>query len=53
MPDSKTDAKTIPWNAPALEVLSKLKRRSEWVLPTAEGRARLLTHAETQQRIPR
>lgn len=37
LPDSKTGAKTIPLNAPALEVLSKLKRRSEWVLPTAEG----------------
>jgi integrase len=37
LPDSKTGAKTIPLNAPALEVLSKLKRRSEWVLPTADG----------------
>ncbi len=37
LPDSKTGAKTIPLNAPALEVLSKLKPRSDWVLPTAEG----------------
>lgn len=32
-PDSKTGAKTVPLNAPALQVLEALERRNEWVLP--------------------
>jgi integrase len=37
LPDSKTGPKSIPLNAPALEVLASLERTSEWVLPTDEG----------------
>lgn len=37
LPDSKTGAKTIALNAPALQVLASLPRRSEWVLPTKQG----------------
>jgi integrase len=35
--DSKTGPKTIPANAPALEILAGLERTSEWALPTARG----------------
>jgi integrase len=38
LPDSKTGAKTIRLNAPARQVLAGLEHRSEWVLPTADGR---------------
>jgi len=33
LPDSKTGRKPIPLNAPALDVLARLPRRSPWVLP--------------------
>jgi integrase len=33
LPDSKTGAKVVPLNAPALQVLDRLEKRSEWVLP--------------------
>jgi len=35
--ESKTGAKTIPLNAPALEVLAGLPRRCGWVFPTEVG----------------
>ena len=36
LPDSKTGAKTVPLNVPALEVLAKLPRTSRFVLPGAD-----------------
>ncbi len=35
--ESRGKDKYLPLNAPAREVLAKLPRRSEWVLPTARG----------------
>ncbi len=35
LPDSKTGAKTLPLNAPALDVLAKLPRVSRYVIPGA------------------
>ena len=35
--DSKSGAKTIPLNVPALEALTGLEHTSDWVFPTAEG----------------
>ena len=37
LPDSKTGAKVISLNAPALEVIAGLPRRSPWVFPTEQG----------------
>lgn len=36
LPDSKTGAKTLPLNAPALDVLANLPRTSRYVIPGAE-----------------
>lgn len=41
LPDSKTGAKVVPLNAPALAVLASLDRRSEWVLPGRDGAGHL------------
>ncbi|MCE2965633.1 MAG: site-specific integrase [Alphaproteobacteria bacterium] len=37
LPDSKTGQKAVAIGAPALELLSKLPRLSEWVFPAASG----------------
>ena len=37
LPDSKTGAKVVPLAAPALEVMSALPQRGEFVLPAAKG----------------
>jgi integrase len=37
LPDSKTGAKVIHLGAPAIQLLSGLPQRCEWVLPTASG----------------
>ncbi len=37
LPDSKTGAKAISLNAPALQVIAELPRRSPWVFPTEQG----------------
>ena len=39
MPDSKTGAKVVPLGGPALEILTGLRRKSEFVLPAARGEA--------------
>jgi integrase len=37
LPDSKTGAKVVPLAAAAIELLSRLPRSSDFVLPTAKG----------------
>src|SRR6202040_2976743 len=37
LPDSKTGAKVVPLASAALELLSRLPRRSEFVLPAGKG----------------
>jgi integrase len=53
LPDSKTGAKTIPLNAPALEVLTGLDQTSEWVLPGARSDAPLVNLSRPWSRIRR
>jgi len=50
LPDSKTGRKTIPLNAQALGVLSRLPRGSQWVFPGRNGN-RLTTIRKTWERI--
>jgi integrase len=40
LPDSKSGAKVVPFASAALEILSGLSRRSEFVLPAAKGNGR-------------
>lgn len=51
LPDSKTGAKLIQLNAPALEVLASLKRRSEWVLPGKDPKKPYVNLAKPWARI--
>jgi integrase len=51
LPDSKTGAKLIQLNAPALEVLASLKQRSEWVLPGKDPKKRYVNLAKPWARI--
>ncbi len=44
-PDSKTGAKTVPLNAPARDVLGRLERGSEWVIP-GRGKIAALVNIE-------
>jgi integrase len=49
--DSKTGARTVTLNAPALEVLAGLERRSEWVIPGRDPRQPLVNLAKPWGRI--
>lgn len=49
--DSKTGARIVPLNAPALEVLAGRERRSEYVFPDRRGRRPLPTLQYVWQRV--
>jgi integrase len=51
LPDSKTGAKTVPLNVPALEVLAGLERRSEYVIPGRDPRHALVNLSKPWDRI--
>lgn len=51
LPDSKTGAKVVQLNAPALEVMAALPRASEWVIPGAVDGAHLVNLRKAWHRI--
>jgi integrase len=51
LPDSKTGARGVTLNVPALEVLAGLERRSEWVIPGRDPRRPLVNLAKPWGRI--
>lgn len=51
LPDSKTGAKTVPLNSPALAVLNGLERRGDWVIPGRDPSRPLVNLAKPWGRI--
>ncbi|MCK6555066.1 hypothetical protein L6Q96_10880 [Candidatus Binatia bacterium] len=51
LPDSKSGAKTIHLNAPALQILAGLPRESEWVLPGRYGKKPYVNVKDPWQRL--
>ena len=51
--DSKTGPKTVPLNAPSLEVLGRVARSSEWVFPARDGARAMPTLSAAWARIRR